>query len=235
MEIMISFRNVDLESVAPVKIEDIRVSPVIRNPVTRERPIFGGADFVRVKDSMRTVGITFSILEQNMDARQRMLDAVSDWAISDKPEPLALPYRMGRLLDVICTTLPEPSARQWWESRLNIVFTAYDPYFYDPKEKSVECGNEFIVTGSAPPIMWIERNLSSQATNQSYSDGTDTMTFDTIPAGSMIIDLNQQTAAVNGTSIMEHYSFASRFILPKTGRQIITGTGTVKWKERWKS
>lgn len=234
---MILFRNVDLESVAPVKIEDIRVSPIIRSPVIRERPINGGADFVRVKDSMRTVGITFSILEESLDARQRLLDAVSDWAISDKPEPLALPYRMGRLLDVLVSTLPEPSTRQWWESRLNIVFTAYDPYFYDPKEKSAECGTEFIVTGNAPPLMRIEGTLSA-GTALTFSDGTDTMVFGAYtgrPTGNFSIDLNNQTAAVGDVSIMPGYTFNSRFLLPKTGRQTITGTGTVKWKERWKS
>lgn len=232
---MILFRNIDLEAVAPVKIEDIRVSPIIRSPLTRERPILGGADFVRVKDSLRTIGITFSILDEDLDHRQRLLDAVSEWAISDKPEPLALPFREGHLIDALCTTLPEPSTRQWWESRLNVVFTAYDPYFYSPNEKSVACGNEFIVTGSAPPLMRIERTLSSQASNQSYGDGTDTMTFSTIPAGNMVIDLNEQTAAVGNVSIMEYYTFNSRFLIPRVGKQTITGTGTVKWRERWKS
>ena len=81
--------------------------------------------------------------------------------------------------------------------------------------------------------MRIERTLSAAASSQSYSDGTDTMTFSSIPAGNMVIDLNRQTAAVNGSTIMQNYTFGSRFITPKNGTQTITGTGTIKYRERW--
>ena len=54
-----------------------------------------------------------------------------------------------------------------------------------------------------------------------------------IPAGDMVIDLNKQTAAVGTTSIMSNYSFSSKFIIPHAGNMTITGTGTVKWRERW--
>jgi hypothetical protein len=67
LEIVIYFRNVALESVAPVKIEDIRVTPVPRSSVVRDRPILGGAEFVRVKDGNRTVTITFGLLEQDYE------------------------------------------------------------------------------------------------------------------------------------------------------------------------
>jgi hypothetical protein len=49
----------------------------------------------------------------------------------------------------------------------------------------------------------------------------------------MIIDLNRQTAAVNGVSFMQNYTFGSHFIQPKNGTQTITGTGTIKYRERW--
>ena len=81
--------------------------------------------------------------------------------------------------------------------------------------------------------MRITRTLSAQATNQSYSDGTNTMTFSAIPAGNMVIDLNRKTAAVGTTSIMSAYGFTSSFIPPSTGGMTITGTGTVRWRERW--
>ena len=80
--------------------------------------------------------------------------------------------------------------------------------------------------------MRIEDTLSSAA-QRIYSDGTDTMTFTLVPAGDLVIDLNNQTAAVGGTSCMDQFTFASTFIQPKTGTQTITGSGTVYWRERW--
>ena len=235
MEIVIYFRNMALESVAPVKVEDIRVSPIARSPVVRDRPILGGADFVRIKEGTRTVTITFGLLEQNNDLRQKNIDAITRWALSDQPAPMQIPYHGNRLLDVICTGLPEPSARQWWESRLALTFTAYDPYFYDPAEKSAACGTAFLVLGDASPLMRITRTLDDAATDQTYSDGTDTMTFSSIPAGDLVIDLNRQTAAVGTTSIMQYFGLTSSFILPRVGTMTITGTGAVEWRERWKS
>ena len=81
--------------------------------------------------------------------------------------------------------------------------------------------------------MRIIRTLAAASSNQSYTDGTDTMTFSTIPAGELEIDLNKQTAQVDGASIMQNYALTSTFIIPKLGVSTITGTGTVKWVERW--
>jgi hypothetical protein len=83
--------------------------------------------------------------------------------------------------------------------------------------------------------MRITRTLDDAATNQAYSDGTDTMTFSSIPAGGLVIDLNRQTAAVGTTSIMQYFGLTSSFIFPRVGSMTITGTGTVQWRERWKS
>lgn len=230
---MIYFNSTALESVAPVMIEDIRVSPIAQLPITRDRPLDAGSQFIRAHEGTRSVNITFSVLEQNRDARQRYIQAITAWAITDKPAPLQLPYHGGRMLDAMCTGLPEPSTRQWWETRLNLTFTAFDPYFYDTTEKSAVCGTAFQVLGDAPPKMRIIRTLDAAASNQSYTDGTDTMTFSTIPAGALEIDLNKQTAQVDGASIMQNYALTSTFIIPKLGISTITGTGTVKWVERW--
>jgi hypothetical protein len=59
------------------------------------------------------------------------------------------------------------------------------------------------------------------------------MTFSTIPAGNMVIDLNNQTARVGSTSIMNYYQASGSFIIPRTGVQTITGTGTVVYRERF--
>ena len=230
---MIIFDGKTLESVANVKIEDIRVSPIALNPVARDRAVQWGADFVRMRGGTRTVAVTFALLDMNRVNRYEQIMNITQWAKSDKAYKLELPTEPNRYLTAVCTARPEPSTRQWWESKLRLVFTCFDPYWVSKGEKSVACGTQFTVTGDAPPLMRIERTLTSDASNQSYSDGTHTMTFSTIPTGDMVVDLNKQTAAVGTTSIMQYFQPSGAFIPPVTGTQTITGTGTVKYRERW--
>ena len=156
-------------------------------------------------------------------------------AKTDSEYRLELPFAPNVYLLCVCTSKPEPSTRQWWENKLRLTFTCYsNPYWTAKDEKTVACGTSFTALGDAPPLMRIERTVSgSAATNQAYSDGTHTMTFSTIPVGSMVIDLNNQTAAVGNASIMQYYQPSGAFIIPKAGTQTISGTGTVKYRERW--
>ena len=234
---MIYFDGKTLESVAPVRLLDILVSPIQMNPTVRTRPIRAGSDLVRMVYGTRSVSINFALLTNDMNVRQRQLMDIRKWAVSDHEERLTIPNYPNMYLDCVCTALPEPSTRQWWESKLRIVFTAYDnPFWTSVWEKSASCGNDpFYVGGDAPPLMRIETTLGASDAPV-YSDGTDSMTFGTYtgrPTGTLVVDLNRQTADVGGTSIMTGYTFASRFIQPKTGAMTITGTGTVKWRERW--
>lgn len=221
---------------AMVKVEDIVVSPIARNPVARQRPIRFGADYVRMGGGERTVTIRFSLLTNDPIIRQQHMDMVTAWAQSDGEERLELPAHPGRYLQCICTQFPAPSDWKWWEKELVMVFTCYDnPYWTDIDEKSAPCGTEFTVLGTAHdgPLMQIRRTLTDPAQGQTYSNGAESATFANIPAGELVIDLNRQTAAVDGVSIMQHYAFDSQFLLPKNGKQTITGTGTVYWRERW--
>lgn len=232
---MIVFNGITLESVANVKIEDIRVSPIKYTPVVRARPIKFGADFVRMTGAERTVSITFAILDENKVTREEAIRNISQWARTDAEFKLELPTEPNKYLTCVCTEKPEPSTRQWWESKLRLVFTCYnDPYWNSKAEKSVACGTQFNVLGDAPPLMRIERTVSgSAASNQSYGLNGNTITFSSIPVGDMVIDLDKQTAVVGNTSIMQYYNINSKFLVPKTGAQTVTGTGTVKYRERW--
>lgn len=231
---MIVFNGVSINSVANVKIEDIRVSPIAYNPVARPRAIRFGSDFVRMGGGTRTVDILFAVLDDNKVTRQEAFLNLAKWARSDAEYMLELPQDPNKYLMCVCTAKPEPSTRQWWESKLRLTFTCFDnPYWTSKAEKSVACGTQFNVIGDAPPLMRIERTLSSSASNQSYSNGSETMTFSTISSGNMVIDLNNQTAKVGSNSIMQYYQPSGSFIIPKVGVQTITGTGTVKYKERW--
>lgn len=231
---MIVFNGIPLNSVAPAEIEDIRVYPVSIEPVTRNRAVRAGADFVRTRKGTRTVAITFAVLTDNKIERQAALLALSQWAKTDKEYKLELPNYPDLFLQAVCTGKPEPSMRQWYESKLRFTFTCYDNPFWNSKaEKAVSCGTDFRVMGDAPPLMRIERTLAADASNQSYSFGGNTMTFSTIPTGDLVIDLEKQTAQVGNTSIMQYFSHTGHFIIPKTGVMNITGTGTVKYRERW--
>lgn len=233
---MIVYNSVNLDSVAGVKIVDIHVSPIQSDPVVKARPVAGGSVLVRNRDGTRTVTVTFSLINQDMISRQAALDAISAWAKTDKEYKLELPGHPDKYLMAVCTDKPTPSIRQWWESSLRLVFTCYDnPYWNAKGEKSVACGTAFNVLGDAPPLMRIERTVSgSAASNQSYALDSRTITFSSIPVGDMVIDLNSQTAVVGSTDIMQYYNVNSKFLIPRTGSMTISGTGTVKYRERWK-
>lgn len=232
---MILFDGIALENIAPgIKIEDIRVSPIQYEPLTRPRPIRAGSDFVRNRPGTRTVTITFALFEMNKVKRHALLMNISAWAKTDKERKIELPIDPNRYLTGVCTAKPEPSTRQWFESKLRLVFTCFNnPFWTNKGERAVACGTQFVALGDAVPFMRIERTLSAQATNQTYSNGAQSMTFSTVPAGNLVIDLNEQTAKVGNTDIMQYYQPSGRFILPKIGIQTITGTGTVKIRERF--
>ena len=231
---MIVFDGISLNSIAGVKIKDVQVFPIEYDEVTRPRAVRAGSDFVRSRAGTRKVQITFGLLDDNMIDRQASLLAISQWAKNDKEYRLDLPGHPDHYLMALCTDKPEPSLRQWWESKLKLVFTCYENPFWNAKyEKSVACGTQFTAFGDAPPLMRIERTLGSAASNQSYALDGRTITFSSIPAGSMVIDLDNQTAYVGSTDIMQYYNVNSKFLIPRTGVQTITGTGTVKYRERW--
>lgn len=231
---MIIFDGVDIQSVANVMIEDIRVSSIDYNLVSRQRAISAGAYFVRNRPGTRTVAITFAVLTDDKNARQAALMAISAWAKSDAEYRLELPGHPDHYLMCVCTEKPEPSLRQWWEAKLRLVFTCVEnPFWNSLVEKSVACGTSFRVLGDAQPLMRIERTLADAATDQSFGLNGNTITFSTIPAGDLVIDLNRQTAAVGNTSIMNYYNVNSRFLVPEPGEMTVTGTGTVVWRERW--
>ena len=231
---MILFDGVDIRSVADVKIEDIRVSAIQIKDTVRDRPISAGSQFVRAKYGTRTVTITFALLNDDRISRHAALMAINAWAKTDKEYRIDLPQNPDFYLVGVCTAKPDPSVRQWWESKLRLVFTCYEnPFWTDKIEKTVTCGTAFTVLGDAEPIMRIERTLSADASDQAYSLDGNAIRFSTIPTGSFVLDINNETAVVGTTSIMQNLNVWSKWIIPRTGTQTITGTGTIKYRERW--
>ena len=227
------YNGVDITTVAPVKIEDIRVSPIQYAPVVRPRAFQFGSDFVRMRGGERTVALTFALLDNVRTSRQNALFAMSEWAKTDAEYMIEIPDTT-RVLFGVCTQKPDPSIRQWWENKLRFVFTCFEnPYWTDKEETTVDCGVSVSVAGNAPPLMVIRNTFDEAAQNVEYSDGVRTMVFSEIPAGDMVIDLNRQTAAVDGVSIMGAFDPSGRFVEPATGSYMITGTGALSYRQRW--
>ena len=230
---MIIFNGKDLEEVAPIKIDDIRVNPITVSPQARQR-IGIGQDFVRMTGGNRTIVITFALLERDKDARFQLLQDIIDWAIPYSEGTLILPMQPTKHFDCRCTGHPEPSYRQWWESKLRLTFTTFEnPYWTSNDEIRANCNTMFSIGGNAPPMIRITRNLSSAVANQTYYANGQSMFFSTIPAGRLNIDLNKQTADVSGVSIMQYFSRTGTFITPVNGNMTITGNGQIYYRERW--
>lgn len=233
---MIIYNGIDLTETIPVQIEDITVSPIQLSAVARQRPIRYGAEFVRMSGGTRNVTITFALLEIDRDSRERYMQNLRDWASLGAEYTLELPEFSNRHLECAVTMLPDYSYRKWFENKLRIQFTCFNnPYWTSNDLIEVPCGTQFSISGSAPPLMTIERRGSTPLTNATYSSAAGgNMTFTTIPAGTLTIDLNRQTAAIGGSSIMRYYTANSTWIVPAIGaNQVINGIGTIRYRERW--
>lgn len=230
---MIIFNGVDLEEIAPVKIEDIRVTPMNVQPVERQN-VGIGQNFIRMTGGQRTITVTFALLNDNKDERFELLEAIKEWARPWEECPLILPMYPGKHFDCRCTKYPEPSYRQWWESKLRLVFTTFEnPYLTSNEELRAGLNEQLVIGGTAPPLIRIERRLSSRVANQTYACNGQSMFFSQIPAGQLKIDLNKQTAEVSGSTIMQYFGKTSQFIEPVNGNMTITGNGTIIYRERW--
>ena len=189
---MIWFNEEALLDVAPVKIVDILVSPIQMTPTARQRPIKWGADFVRMGGGVRTVSVDFALLTDDMSSRQAILKQITRWARQVDIGTLRINGHEDMFLRATCTALPEPSMRQWWESKLRVVFTAFDPYwisdFQTVKEFSGGTLSTFI-DGDAPALIRLEWT-NTAVSDWSFTANGQTMAFSSIPAGEIVIDLN---------------------------------------------
>ena len=236
---MIVFDGISLDSVAKVDIDDVYVSPIQYDFITRPRAIRAGSDFVRNRASTRTITITFALLDDNMVNRQKSIMAITQWAKNDKEYKLELPGHPEHYLVATCTERPNPSLRQWWEGSLRLVFTCFDnPYWNSKYERKFYTGNTsqtIFINGDAPPLVRISRNNTSNLSIREFSIDSDTITFNnSLPTGRLYIDLNNQIAYIGDTSVMQYYVPTSSFPTPHTGSQTISGNYTYfYYRERW--
>jgi phage-related protein len=233
---MIVFDGISLDSVAKVDIDDVYVSPIQYDFITRPRAIRAGSDFVRNRAGTRTITITFALLDDNMVNRQKSIMAITQWAKNDKEYKLELPGHPEHYLVATCTERPSPSLRQWWEGSLRLVFTCFDnPYWNSKYEKQLSRLSESpFVFGDAPPLMRLERTNSEGGVSRSFTFEGKTISFNTsLPMGKLIIDINKQIATVDGVNVMQYCNPISDFFDIHPGYQNITSAGYYYYRERW--
>jgi phage-related protein len=235
---MIIYNGIDLASIAPVMIEDIRVNSIDYDAITRPRAVSAGSVFVRSRAGTRTISVTFALLDDNKVNRQKSLLAISQWAKTDAEYRLELPGHPEHYLTAVCTEKPDPSLRQWWESKLRLVFTCFsDPFWNAKAERTASIGSWFLVQGDAPPLMEIRKPAAQTLDNAVFTMDGRSMKFSTLPVGKMVIDLNKQTAECAGNSIMQYYDITSEWLIPRPGKLLMTGNAgnvtTIYYRERW--
>ena len=238
---MIIFDGVSIDSVAPVAIEDIKVSPIRLSPIVRPRAINWGSEFVRMRGGERTISVTFSLLQQNMIERQESIINIAKWAKSDAEHNLELPIDHMRYLTCVCTERPEPSTRVWWENKLRLVFTCFsNPYWSSKAVKTFYLSDAnpltVFIQGDAPPRMRITRaNTSGGTMVRAFTVDGETISFNSsLPTGTLRIDVNNQIATVGNNSAMQYYEPTSTFFIPHTGSQTIQAANTYfYYRERW--
>lgn len=231
---MILFDDIDLCSLAPVKVVDVMVGEVKTKAVSRERPLQGGVDFVRATPTTRTISIQFALLQSDITERESYLSAVRSWAHPGTAGKLVVPSRPSQYIVAVCKGLPEPSSRQWWEDRLKVTFTAYDPFFRSLGSHNVPAGQSTFVTGNAPPLAVLTKTVQAGAQTITASDGERTLSISgTLEAGVVTVDLWSETVTHSTMGNIDHLvTFTSRFPSVGTGQTTITGMD-LTYVERW--
>lgn len=228
------FDGVDIETISPVKIIDITVGQPKQSVVTAPRPISPGQAFIRSTYTTRVITVQFALLITSPIEREAALQALRAWAHPGQPGTLTVDSRPGQSITAVCTGLPDPSMRQWWEDKLKITFTCYDPLFVDITEQTAASGAQAVVLGDAPPLAYLTIDVGSGYNTVTVTDGTRTLTLSgQMSAGTITIDLEHEkiTHSVDG-NISSLLTLTSRFPQLKIGINTITGA-ILHYKPRW--
>ena len=93
---------------------------------TQSRAKYDGLRMIRRERETRRIIVHVVLWERDKMKRLEMYDKLVEWAESGGM--LTLGYRNGQQIRVECTELPDISGRDWKEE-VDVVFTAYDPYW----------------------------------------------------------------------------------------------------------
>lgn len=139
-----------------------------------------------------SVQVTFVIAckRDEIEDRARIIQRINAWAAQGGR--LALSYRPGQHLDVVCDELPEAGDLRKFDATYTIKLTAYDvPYWVDDRTSSASgMGTvRMVVPGTARTPLELETLASSAVNALAVTDGRQLMEFDfgaAMPAGSIL-------------------------------------------------
>ncbi|HOO61955.1 MAG TPA: phage tail family protein [Bacillota bacterium] len=238
---MVKFNEIDITDIAPVEILNIIVEKPEVIITAKERPVKSGVSFVRRKYGPRYVRVSFTLPVENAIDRANYFTALDDWLNETEPKTLRLQNHDGCYLMATFFEMSEPSERDWAEE-LELVFECQDPAYTSDTEYAVACGSAFGILNKETPLWRIEATYgSSQSSPDWVLDGTYTLALSgTVGAGELIINSEDQTIELDGTSIIDQMTIASRFFKDSRGNSAMTkgahtivGDGTLYWRERW--
>ena len=232
---MLTFNDVSLFDVAPVYVTGIAVSDPFISSVTTDKTAADGSIFVRRQYKSRTVTIYFYFNTDSKSMKSEYMEKIYAWAHSTTELELRIPERPGKYINAHCTSLPDFSAVEK-KRGMSIQFTCSDPYFYEDGQKVVAVGSSFAVesvygAGNA----YIKWTNPSEASSPAWVlDETTTITISgSVAAGAVVLYVNPIAATLAGTSVMAQVTIASRPFDLTGGAHIITGNGTLFYRERW--
>jgi phage-related protein len=228
------FNGIALEDIAPVTISGVYVEPPKIKPKWEDRPVDSGAHFIRTRYETRTIEISFYLPVVDAVERAEYIAAINAWAHSSEPKQLETSKRPGKYIMAVLSELPSPSAGEWWE-KLIIKFEAGEPFFYDSGLTAVPIGTSFEINNVYGAVdAYIEWANPSTASSPAWVlDGITTITISgSVAAGAVELYVNPIAATLAGTSVMDQVTIASRPFDLTYGAHIITGNGTLFYRER---
>lgn len=200
-----------------------------------------GSLFSHKHDGVRKITIKIELPINKQEDCLIHYSALRAWAEYEQPVQVYLPVNAREYGDTyincILTSISDLDVRRWYEP-IELVFTAYDPYFYGGSFL-VQCGETFTVSnGNAPPKYSIYASLK-QAQNGVYwsLDGKATITLNgLIGVGGLQVDPDTGLISLSGNSINHLLALDSRFFEISIGEQhVFSGTcGHLSYIVRWK-
>ena len=235
---MVRFNEVDLESIGKeIRIIDVNVSAPSILPTIINPDLIDGALFSRSNYGERTVTVTFVIMTDDKARRSELFRELYLWADIKSTHSLVVPQEPDGYLDAVCTSLPDASSASYWD-QLELVFTAYDPYFHSFNENQSVIGSDFTITRHDCLDWRIEFSVPNQIQYPAWRHNSGKeIAFSTMQAGDLVIDSKTQTAYIDDLSALPNLMLGSRFFtLPNGNNRIIPINGAggyITWRERW--
>lgn len=233
---MVEFDGVELNDIAPVNVLDVIVSAPPVELVTQNIPLMDGARFVRRKRGMRTVTVPFVLMEQDEEVRRGHITDIISWASKGELCKLrGTPEPCGHLM-AVCTQYPDQKSREFWEV-LSLVFTALDPRYIGCAEYAQDIAEPVYISREDEPMVRIEQQVESTLTNPTWKLNDAYIKLTSVSPGVLVIDLDRQTATLNGESLGENVTLDSTFFQLQRGENQIECSngagGVVRFRERW--